>query len=99
MNSGIHDAINLCEKLEKIYKGGDADTLLGKFERQRHKTTHDFIQAQTMRNMEYLAQGDSSEHQLRKSEMQRQRSDDTLRRTYLLRQSMIESLEQQKAIA
>ncbi len=98
MNSGIHDAVNLCEKLERIYSGSDADELLGKFERQRHKTTHDFIQAQTIRNMEYLSQGDSSEHQLRKSEMERNRNDVELRRSYLLRQSMIESLEQQKAI-
>ena len=98
MNSGIHDAVNLCEKLERIYNGSDADELLGKFERQRYKTTHDFIQAQTIRNMEYLAQGDGSEHQLRKSEMERNRSDTDLRRSYLLRQSMIESLEQQKAI-
>ncbi len=99
MNSGIHDAINLCEKLEQIYAGADADPLLGKFERQRHKTTHDFIQAQTIRNMEYLAQGSASEHKLRKSEMERQRSDEDLRRSYLLRQSMIESLDKQKAIA
>ena len=98
MNSGIHDAINLCEKLEQIYNGGDTDALLGKFERQRHKTTHDFIQAQTIQNMKYLAQGNSSEHKLRKAEMKRNQSDDALRRAYLLRQSMIDSLEKQKTI-
>jgi 3-(3-hydroxy-phenyl)propionate hydroxylase len=99
MNSGIHDAVNLCDKLAGIYKGGDADNLLGIFERQRQKTTHNFIQSQTIKNMEYLREGSASEHEARKAEMRHTRDDPVLRRKYLLRQSMIESLEEEKAIA
>lgn len=98
MNSGIHDAFNLCDKLTKIYQSGDADSLLGTFERQRYKTTHDFIQAQTIRNMDYLKQGADGQHQIRKAEMTKNHDDPDLRRQFLLRQSMIESLKDEKAI-
>ncbi|GAB5486908.1 MAG: NAD(P)/FAD-dependent oxidoreductase [Parasphingorhabdus sp.] len=100
MNSGIHDAFNLCEKFDRIYNASaDAGEALGIFERQRHKTTHDFIQAQTIRNMEYLAEGESGEHGRRKAEMQRVHDDPEARMGFLLRQSMIESLEQEKLVA
>lgn len=100
MNSGIHDAFNLCEKFVGIFKQGkDATTLLDAFERQRHKTTHDFIQAQTIRNMEYLSKGEGLEHQRRKDEMLRVHENPEERRNFLLRQSMIQSLEQEKEMS
>ena len=99
MNSGIHDAFNLCEKFVGIFnKGKDATTLLDVFERQRRKTTHDFIQAQTIKNMEYLSRGEGMEHEQRKAEMQHIHDDPIKRRSFLLRQSMIESLEQEKEL-
>ncbi len=67
--------------------------MLATFDRQRRNTTHDFIQAQTIRNMAYLSGGEREEHEKRKAEMQRIRNDDGERRKYLLRQSMIECLE------
>jgi len=100
MNSGIHDAYNICDKFVKIYKkGGDASSLLAKFDRQRRNTTRDFIQAQTIRNMAYLSGGEQGEHEKRKAEMQRIRNDEGERRKYLLRQSMIECLELEGAMA
>lgn len=97
MNSGIHDAYNLCDKLDKIYNNSaDADQQLGIFERQRHKTTHDFTQAQTIRNMQYLADGESEEHKRRKEEMLRVHSDPEARREFLIRQSMIECVEKER---
>lgn len=100
MNSGIHDAFNICDKLVRIYKKcGDASALLATFERQRRTTTHDFIQAQTIRNMAYISEGDATEHEKRKNEMLRIHKNEGERRNYLLRQSMIESLEQEKEAA
>lgn len=100
MNSGIHDAFNICEKFVRIFKrGGDATDLLGTFEKQRRKTTHDFIQAQTIRNMDYLSKGEGKQHERRKDEMLRIHDDPIERRNFLLRQSMIQSLEQEKELA
>ncbi|QIG53595.1 FAD-dependent monooxygenase [Altererythrobacter sp. BO-6] len=100
MNSGIHDAFNLGERLIRIYQhGADADTELKAFEHQRRTTTHDFIQAQTIRNMEYLKEGDGQLHARRKAEMAAIRDDPVRRREFLLRQSMIECLEKEKEMS
>ena len=100
MNSGIHDAFNLCEKLDLIFnRGGDADSLLTRFDNQRRTTTHDFIQAQTIKNMEFLSDGQGKLHEKRKSELLSIQADDVRRREFLLRQSMFECLEMEKEIA
>lgn len=99
MNSGIHDAFNLCEKMDRIYNhGGDAPALLAAFDRQRRTTTHDFIQAQTIKNKRYLQAGDE-QHAMRRAELENIRADDTLRREYLIRQAMIDCLEKEKELA
>ncbi|MEM7701997.1 MAG: NAD(P)/FAD-dependent oxidoreductase [Pseudomonadota bacterium] len=95
MNSGIHDAFNLCPKLVRILKeGGDADALLTKFDRERQTQTHDFVQAQTKLNMAYMREGADGEHGLRKAAMQRLIDNADERRAFLLRQSMIESVRE-----
>lgn len=100
MNSGIHDAFNLAERLISIYKhDADADHQLAAFEKQRRTTTHDFIQAQTIRNMEYLKEGEGKLHSRRKAEMEAIRADPIRRREFLLRQSMIDCVERERKVA
>lgn len=100
MNSGIHDAFNLCEKLVgAIEKGNDASDALASFDRQRRTTTHDFIQAQTIKNKQFLSEGEGAQHEKRKAEMRRIREDDDLRREFLLKQAMFECLEKEKELA
>jgi 3-(3-hydroxy-phenyl)propionate hydroxylase len=93
MNSGIHDAFNLCPKIVSILKDGAAmDTLLSEFNEQRHRQTREFVQAQTIANMEFIREGDAEEHRLRREKMSALTNDPAARRAYLLRQSMIESV-------
>ncbi len=100
MNSGIHDAFNLSERLVRIFKeGADAPRELAEFEEQRRTTTHEFIQAQTIRNMEYLKEGEGQMHARRKAEMQAIRADPERRREFLLRQSMIDCVQREKMLA
>ncbi|MFW5634504.1 MAG: FAD-dependent oxidoreductase, partial [Erythrobacter sp.] len=100
MNSGIHDAFNLATRLLRVYKhGADATDELDAFERQRRTTTHEFIQAQTIRNMEYLKEGEGRLHARRKAEMEAIRADPERRRAFLLRQSMIECVERERMAA
>lgn len=100
MNSGIHDAANLLEKFVGIFKHGlQPDDALTQYERQRREITHAFTQAQTIRNLEYLAQGEGKQHELRKAEMQAVAADPERRRQFLLRQSMIETLPESPEIA
>jgi 3-(3-hydroxy-phenyl)propionate hydroxylase len=98
MNSGVHDAFNLCDKLVRILHDGSNADLLDVFDRQRRTVTHSFTQAQTIQNMEMMRGGQSEAHARRRREMQAIRSDDARRRSYLLRQAMFESLAQAAAI-
>lgn len=58
MNGGIHDAVNLADKLQAIFAGAEADPLLDRYTRQRRKGQVDFIQAQSIQNKETLSEKD-----------------------------------------
>lgn len=98
MNSGVHDAFNLFEKLELAIKAGKPNGSLAQFDRQRRQVTHAFTQAQTIQNMAYMRGGAGEEHALRRADMLALHDDDDRRRRYLLRQAMFESLDQAAAI-
>ena len=48
MNSGLQDAINAADKLKEIREGGDPETLLGRYDRQRRLTAIEFVQPQSI---------------------------------------------------
>ncbi|MFK7957133.1 MAG: FAD-dependent oxidoreductase [Lysobacterales bacterium] len=99
MNSGIHDAWNLQEKVATCLKSGHDAELFKLFDKQRRTVTHDFIQAQTMQNKELLEHGAAEGHARRFAKMKAMAASDQLRREYLLRQSMVSSLRDAAAIA
>ena len=98
MNSGLHDAFNLFEKLMPAIKAGKPNGSLDLFDRQRRLVTHAFTQAQTIQNMEFIQGGADKAHERRRGEMLAIKQDEQRRRAYLLRQAMFESLEQAAAI-
>lgn len=99
MNSGIHDAWNLSDKLARILKDGEAAApLLDLYERQRQAVMRSFVQTQTIRNKRELESADPDFQKRRQQEMEDILNDDARRRDYLLTQSMFKSLEQEAAI-
>lgn len=59
MNGGIHDALNLTEKLADILlRGAEAAPLLDRYSRQRRKAQTDFVQAQSIQNKKSLGETD-----------------------------------------
>src|SRR5262249_57183731 len=58
MNSGIHDAINLADKLIKILRREVGDEVLDRYERQRRHVALQHTQAETIRNKRVLAEKD-----------------------------------------
>lgn len=98
MNSGIHDAVNLAEKLRAILvEGADAGPLLDRFDRQRRTVMHSFIQAQTIRNKQAL-EAREPETKSTPADMRDILSDDRRRRQYLYTQAMFKSLDEAAAI-
>ncbi|MFA3791202.1 FAD-dependent oxidoreductase [Aliiglaciecola sp. SL4] len=99
MNSGIHDAWNVCEKLiEILQENAEAEPLLDRFDRQRRTIMNDFIQAQTIRNKKMMEAKNPQDKKAFRDEMESIHNDAEKRREYLLTQSMLNSLKQSELI-
>ncbi len=100
MNAGIHDVVNLADKLVCIVQErGDADALLDRYDRQRRTVMHDFVQKQTMTNKQAMEAGGIEAQRETQARMAALLADADARRGFLLRQSMHESIQQEQAIA
>jgi len=99
MNSGVHDAFNLADKLAGILRGELSEDQLDRYERQRRHVALAHTQAQTMRNKKLLAEKDPAVRARNHDELRRTAEDPKLARAFLLRTSLIESLREAEAIA
>jgi 3-(3-hydroxy-phenyl)propionate hydroxylase len=92
MNGGIHDALNLADRLARVWHGQAPDSELDRYDRQRRGVTLEYVQQHTIRNKQNLEARDPAEQARFRAEMQRIESDRELTRDYLQRVSMIASL-------
>lgn len=99
MNSGVHDAFNLADKLVGILRGELAQDQLDRYERQRRHVALQHTQAQTIRNKKLLAEKDPAVRARNHDELRRTAEDPKLARAFLLRTSLIESLREAERIA
>jgi len=99
MNSGVHDAFNLADKLTKILRREAGAEVLDRYERQRRHVALEHTQAQTIRNKRLLAEKDPAVRQRNHEELRRTAEDPKLARAFLLRTSLIQSLREAEQIA
>jgi 3-(3-hydroxy-phenyl)propionate hydroxylase len=99
MNSGIHDAFNLADKLIAILRKEAGEDVLDRYERQRRHVALQHTQAQTIRNKRLLAEKDPAVRRKNHEELARTAADPKLARAFLLRSSLIESLREAEQIA
>jgi 3-(3-hydroxy-phenyl)propionate hydroxylase len=98
MNSGIHDAFNLAEKLTRILRREAREDVLDRYDRQRRHVALQHTQAQTIRNKRLLAEKDPAIRERNHAELRRTAEDPELARAFLLRSSLIESLREAERI-
>ena len=97
MNGGIHDAMNLVEKLTKVWHGGSLETM-GRYERQRRKVAIETVQAQALRNRAILNTSDPEQRLAYYTELQKTVNDPIKHKAYVMRSSMITSLRELEEI-
>ena len=98
MNSGIHDAINLGEKLSSIFRGESELESLERYERQRRHIALETVQAQTIRNKRVLAEKDLAIREKNHDQLRRTADDPLLAKEFILRTSLINSVREAAAI-
>ena len=98
MNSGIHDAANLADKLARVLAGED-DALLDRYARQRRVIAAEDVQAQSDKNYSRQRESDPARREVYWTELKETASDATRHRGYLLNAAMIASVARSDAIA
>jgi 3-(3-hydroxy-phenyl)propionate hydroxylase len=93
MNGGIHDAINLADRLARVWRGEAGDAELDRYDRQRRLVTLEYVQKHTIQNKRNLETTDPAEQARFREEMRAIAADPAKTREYLVRISMIASLK------
>jgi 3-(3-hydroxy-phenyl)propionate hydroxylase len=88
MNGGIHDAMNLTERLVAVWRGEKPEAELDRFDQQRRLITKEYVERQSIQNKRNLEAADNEFRDW----LWRTAADPALTRDYLLRVSMIASL-------
>ena len=99
MNGGIHDAVNLSEKLVRVWNGDVDDRELDRYDAQRRPIAVNYVQQTTMRNKAMLEETDAGARKAKHDEMRAVVADPVRAREYLLQSSMIEALKQSESLA
>jgi 3-(3-hydroxy-phenyl)propionate hydroxylase len=99
MNGGIHDAVNLADKLARVIRGEAVEAELGRYERQRRPIALDYVNSITITNKRNLETRDPDEQRRWRKEMSHAADDPALAREYMLKVSMIASLKKAAALA
>lgn len=91
MNGGVHDAINLADKLTQVWNGQPL-SLMGRYERQRRKVAVETVQATALRNRKILNERDPEARRAYHDELRRTVADEAAHKAYVRRSSMLQSL-------
>ena len=92
LNSGIHDAINLSDKLARHWHG-ESEALLDLYSRQRRAATIEQVQAMSIRNKQTMEERDPAVQRARLEELVAIAADPVKAREHLLNTSMISGLK------
>ena len=98
MNGGIHDAMNLCEKLTAVLLQGAHTEVLDLYEKQRRTIAIEYINASTARNKKEIEERDPVLRQKNHDELRALVADPASSLAYLRKTSMIDALERAKAL-
>jgi 3-(3-hydroxy-phenyl)propionate hydroxylase len=98
LNSGIHDAVNLTEKLGRVWRGEAPEDLLDTYSRQRRAVTIEQVQDMSIRNKRTLEEADPKVQRERLMQLIQIARDPELARRHVYASSMLLGLERAKQI-
>jgi len=99
LNSAVHAAVNLAEKLGPVCRGETDPALLDLYVRQRRQANIEFVQAQSIRNKRMMDERDPKVREANFAELREIAADRTRAKEFLLRSSMIASVRRAAAIS
>jgi 3-(3-hydroxy-phenyl)propionate hydroxylase len=98
MNGGIHDAINLADKLARVLHGEADESLLDLYARQRRHAAVEYVQAQTIANKKLMEERDPEVRAANLDELRRIAEHRETARRYMRRAALLDSLNSANAV-
>ncbi len=98
MNGGVHDSVNVSEKLIQILNEGESDDLLDLYDRQRRPIAVEYVQAHTIRNKKIMEEKDPKVRKQRQDETKAVLDDQEKSLELMMQVSMINSINKSNAI-
>ena len=98
LNGGIHDAVNLAEKLAEVVHQRSGPDLLDRYEVQRRTVNVEYVQAQSIRNKRMIEARDPAVRQKNLEEMRQIAADPQRAKAHLLNTSMLNSVRRAAAL-
>ena len=99
MNGGIHDAVNLADKLAKVMHREAGEDLLDRYDRQRRHAAVAYVQAQTIANKRLMEERDPVVRAKNFDQLHRTAEDAQASRRYMRRAALLDSLNEANAVA
>jgi 3-(3-hydroxy-phenyl)propionate hydroxylase len=91
LNCGIHDGVELAERLAR-HCGGSGEDELDLYDRRRRPLNIEFVQSQTVNNKKRLEEKDPAVRAANFEQLRQTAADPARHRQFLLRTSLIESV-------
>ncbi len=100
MNSGIHDGLNVAEKISELWNNNSlsVDKVLSLYDRQRRPLAKKYVQAQSIENKKTLQSGDSRKSKDKYENLKRISSSKDLQKSFLLKASLIDMVRESDSI-
>ena len=98
MNGGIHDGINLADKLARVIHGEAGDELLDLYSRQRRHAAVKYVQAQTIANKRLMEERDPAVRKKNFDELRRTAENPETAKAYMRRAALFDSLRDAAAV-
>ena len=93
LNGGIQDAVNLAEKLARVWHGDADESALDLYDLQRRTYAVDFVQQQTIQNKQRLEAKDPEKRRQSLDELRATAEDPKRAREFMLGSSMIAAMQ------
>ena len=94
LNGGIQDAMNLCQKLTRVWQSAAPDTELDLYDLQRRTFAVEFVQKQTIQNKKLLEARDPEQRKKYLDDLRATAADPEKARQFMLGTSMLTAMRQ-----
>jgi 3-(3-hydroxy-phenyl)propionate hydroxylase len=98
MNGGMHDGINLANKLARVIHGEADEALLDLYSRQRRHVAVKYVQTQTIANKKLMEERDPAARAAKFDELRRISDDPAASKAYMRRAALLDSLNDASAV-